>query len=174
MKSSLFFLMILFCFNVNSQDIDSKYSVQTSSLDNILSNLYQVISGEAGVKRDWDLFKYIFHPDAKLIPVRTNADATQLATYLTPAQYIERSSAILEKNGFFEKEISRVVEEYGSICHVFSTYESFRSASDIKPFARGINSIQLFNDGQRWWILNIYWQAESEKNPLPLKYLAKG
>jgi hypothetical protein len=48
---------------------------------------------------------------------------------------------------------------------VFSTYES-RHAKGEKPFARGINSIQVFNDGQRWWVLNILWESESEQNPL--------
>jgi hypothetical protein len=36
---------------------------------------------------------------------------------------------------------------------------------------RGINSIQLFNDGKRWWIVNIYWQQESAENRIPEKYL---
>jgi hypothetical protein len=36
---------------------------------------------------------------------------------------------------------------------------------------RGINSIQLFNDGKRWWILSIYWQHESKQHPLPKEYL---
>jgi hypothetical protein len=37
---------------------------------------------------------------------------------------------------------------------------------------RGINSIQLFNDGNRWWIVNIYWQQESAEDPIPDMYLA--
>ena len=49
----------------------------------------------------------------------------------------------MENNGFFEHEISRTVETFGSISQVFSTYESRRRADDEKPFARGINSIQL-------------------------------
>jgi len=28
---------------------------------------------------------------------------------------------------------------------------------------RGIKSIQLFNDGKRWWIVNIYWTQETTK-----------
>jgi hypothetical protein len=27
------------------------------------------------------------------------------------------------------------------------------------------------NDGKRWWILSIFWQAEDPKNPLPAEYL---
>ena len=74
------------------------------------------------------------------------------------------------KEGFFESELARRVEMYGSIAHVFSTYESRHAAGD-KPFARGINSFQLLNDGKRWWVVTIYWQAETPENPLPKEYL---
>ena len=79
----------------------------------------------------------------------------------------------LVENGFFEKEINRVTNTFGNITQVFSTYESFRSESDEKPFMRGINSIQLLNDGDRWWIINIYWTQESKENPIPDEYLPK-
>jgi len=42
---------------------------------------------------------------------------------------------------------------------------------DARPFLRGINSIQLFNDGTRWWIVSVYWQAETPTLPLPPEYL---
>ena len=77
------------------------------------------------------------------------------------------------ENGFFEKEIHREVNTFGNITQAFSTYESFRSETDELPFARGINSIQLLNDGNRWWIINIYWTQESEQNPIPEAYLPK-
>ena len=57
------------------------------------------------------------------------------------------------------------------MAHVFSTYEAYKSASDQKPFMRGINSIQLIFDGNRWWIVNIYWTGETKENPIPKKYL---
>lgn len=77
----------------------------------------------------------------------------------------------LEKDGFFEKEIGRKIEQFGNIMHVFSTYESRRKAEEAKPFMRGINSIQLWNDGKRWWIVNVLWQSESPQSPIPEKYI---
>jgi len=87
--------------------------------------------------------------------------------------YIERSSPFFEKEGFYEKEASRQTEMFGNIAHVFSTYESRHGPDDAKPFQRGINSMQLMNDGKRWWVVTIFWQGEDEKNPLPEKYLKK-
>jgi hypothetical protein len=55
--------------------------------------------------------------------------------------------------------------------HVFSTYESKRAAADEKPFARGINSIQLMQHGGRWWIVTVMWDQERPDNPIPAKYL---
>jgi hypothetical protein len=80
----------------------------------------------------------------------------------------------LEQNGFFEMEIGRVQEEFGHIVHLFSAYESKRSLDDPEPFARGINSFQLFNDGERWWVLTIYWTGERPDLPIPDRYLSGG
>ena len=51
--------------------------------------------------------------------------------------------------------------------------KSFKTKNDEKPFMRGINSMQLMNDGVRWWIINIYWMQESKDNPIPERYLPK-
>ena len=55
------------------------------------------------------------------------------------------------------------------MAQAFSSYQSFRRGEPA-PFARGINSIQLFWDGQRWWIMSIFWDAERPGNPLPAAF----
>ena len=85
--------------------------------------------------------------------------------------YIERVRPYFEQNGFYETEISRRVDQYDQIAQVFSTYESRHDPNDPEPFMRGINSIQLFNDGKRWWIVNIFWQQEYPAAPIPKEYL---
>jgi hypothetical protein len=161
-------------FLVQAQETSGKYLNKVQTLDSTIENLYAVISGEKGEARDWDLMKYLFHPDAKLIPSGKNKKGVFNARFMTVDNYIEGSGNWLVENGFFEKEISRVTNTFGNITQVFSTYESFHSEADEKPFMRGINSIQLLNDGNRWWIINIYWTQESEENPIPEAYLPKG
>jgi hypothetical protein len=73
--------------------------------------------------------------------------------------------------GFFERELARTSESFGQIAQVFSTYESRHATGDAKPFQRGINSLQLVNDGKRWWVVNLVWRAEDERLPLPERYL---
>ena len=154
-----------------------------ATVDSILAALYDVISGPAGKKRDWDRFRSLFAPGARLIPTfphrppGTAPDAPltgkeeHVARTVTPDEYIERSRPLLEERGFFEREVARRTEQYGHIAHAFSTYESRHKAEDAKPFMRGINSIQLMNDGRRWWVVTVFWEGETEKTPLPDKYL---
>ncbi len=137
----------------------------------IVHALYDVISGPKGQKRNWDRMRTLFVPEGKLIPSGKRPDGTIAYRFLSVEDYINSSGPVLEKNGFFEKEIGRTREQYGNIVHVFSTYESFRDLSEKQPFMRGINSIQLLFDGKRWWILNVLWQAESKEFPIPEKYI---
>ncbi len=142
-----------------------------SSPDAIIAALYDVISGPVGQKRDWDRFRSLFAPGARLIPTGRNPQTGEFRlTALNPEEYITRSGAFLEQSGFVEKEISRRSERFGNILHAFSTYEG-RRAADPAPFVRGINSIQLYSDGKRWWVVTVFWQAESADNPLPKEYL---
>jgi hypothetical protein len=140
------------------------------SVDSILAALYDVISGPAGQHRDWNRFRSLFVPDARLIPVRrSKTDNSADVVPYTPAQYQERATPLLEQ-GFFERGIHNTTESFGDIVHVFSTYES-RKTKDGAPFQRGINSIQLLKDGNRYWIVTILWDGESPTNPIPAKYL---
>ena len=137
----------------------------------IVAALYQVISGDRGVARTWDRFRSLFHPSGRLMPTGLDAQGTGVLRILTPEDYVTRAGPTLERDGFHEREIAQRMERYGAIAHVFTTYESLRSLSDPAPFARGINSIQLFHDGTRWWIISVYWQSETPQIPLPAEYL---
>jgi hypothetical protein len=142
-----------------------------ASVDSIIAAVYDVISGPAGKKRDWDRMKSLFIPGARLIPTGARQTGGYGSRVLTVDEYMERAGGFFEKEGFYEREAARKTEEFGQIVHVFSTYESRHAPGDAKPFQRGINSIQLMNDGSRWWVVTIFWQGEDEKHPLPEKYL---
>ena len=166
----LYFVFILSFLGLNAQD-KNDYTENVVTLDSTIETLYSVISGDKGEKRDWDLFRHLFHKDAKLIPTGKAQDGTPVARYMSPEDYINSAGNWLVENGFHEVEINRIVQSFGNMTQVFSTYESYNSKDDTKPFMRGINSIQLMNDGKRWWLINIYWMQESEQNPIPEDYL---
>lgn len=145
------------------------YAQDHESKESILSALYDVISGAKGEARDWDRFRALFAENARLMPTGKDTSGTALVRVWSPNEYVEVVGPQLLSMGFYESEIHRVVEEYGPVAHVFSTYESRRTPEE-KPFMRGVNSIQLFNDGSRWWIISIFWSGETENNPLPARY----
>ena len=146
------------------------------SIDAIIRATYDVISGPAGTKRDWERERSLFYPGARLIPTATVAgrnDVDLRPLVLDVDGYITRVEPLFAKEGFYEAEVARRVEQFGRIAHVWSTYESRHDPKDPEPFMRGINSIQLFNDRARWWILSIYWEHESANDRLPEKYLQR-
>lgn len=147
------------------------YAADVASMDAAVAALYDVISGDAGQARDWDRFRNLFHPAARLMPTATNPQGQGVLRPLTPQDYVDRAGPSLVRDGFHEKEIARRVERFGRIAHLFSTYEARRARTDAEPFLRGVNSIQLFDDGQRWWVVSVYWQAEDAQTPLPAEYL---
>ena len=166
--------------NVNPADVES--------IDAIVAAAYDGISGPAGKKRDWDRERSLYIPGARLIPLAAEAGVAggedvdlamgrvrptgRLAPQILDVEgFIARVEPFFQQNGFYEKEIARRTEQFGNIAHVWSTYESRHHEDDPEPFMRGINSIQLFNDGKRWWIVSIYWQQESADAPIPEKYL---
>jgi hypothetical protein len=140
------------------------------SIDAIIGAVYDVISGPPG-PRDWDRMRSLFIPEARLISVGVGRDGQFRKRAMDLEGYIQGAGGYFEGNGFFEQELARRTERFEHVAHAFSTYESLRNADDPEPFSRGINSFQLMNDGQRWWIVTIYWEAETPEKPIPKKYL---
>jgi hypothetical protein len=161
--------------NTNSPPNASAARTDVESIDAIVTSSYKLISGPAGQKRDWARMRTLFVPEARLIPINKVAGVRDATAAIPDAldfdAYVARVSDYFDNNGFFETEVARKTEQYDRIAHAFSSYESRHNATDPEPFMRGINSFQLFNDGQRWWIVSIYWQQEFPDNPIPDKYL---
>lgn len=141
------------------------------SVDAIVAAVYDVISGPAGQARDWDRWRSLFLPEARLISLGQNREGESQYRVMTPEDYVQSSGGYLEENGFFEDEIGRTQEEFGPVVHLFSTYQSRRTLDDAEPFARGINSFQLMNDGSRWWVVTVYWTSERPDLPIPQRYI---
>ena len=104
------------------------------------------------------------------------ADGVGSVRVMSVGDYVElagrtfREAPVFQGKGFYETEVARRVERYGSVAHVWSTYEARLSLGEA-PFARGINSFQLFWDGSRWHVLSIFWEQETEATPIPEAYL---
>jgi hypothetical protein len=147
------------------------YSKDVASVDALIKALYDVISGDPGQSRDWDRFRYLFTPEAKLIPTGKNAEGKITHRVMSPEEYVQMFTNRIT-TGFFERELYQVKEEFGTIVHVFSTYET-KEKKDGPVTNRGINSIQLLKTNERYYVMNIFWCAESLGFQLPDQYLPK-
>jgi len=141
------------------------------SRDAILHAIYDVISGPAG-GRDWNRFRSLFLPQARFTEVSTGHDGQKAIMTWNVDEFVRDAGQVFAKDPFYEKAIVNRAESFGDVSQVFSSYESRRNPAD-KPFERGINSIQLLNDGKRWWVLSILWDKERKDNLLPARYSHK-
>jgi len=141
------------------------------SIDAIMTAVYDVISGPPG-ERDWSRFRSLFLPTARLTAATKGPDGAVRLRPMSADDYATRAGGYFLKNGFFEHPIVNRVQTFGNVAQVFSSYES-RHAAGEAPFARGINSFQLLNDGKRWWVVSILWDEERPDNPLPKDFAGK-
>lgn len=141
---------------------DSIFKKDVSSIDHIIAAMYDVISGPAG-QRDWDRFHNLYHDKAYLMAIFATSDTSHSSRTFSPAEYVERCDEMMKKDAFKEIELGRKIERFGNLVQVFSAYE-FTTPSVVKT---GINSIQLFFDGERWWIMAVIWQESNSNLPLP-------
>lgn len=139
------------------------------TLDGIIAAFYDVVSGPAGEKRDWARDSTLYLPGVRFVVVSRAEDGSLIARNFDHGTWAEGSSGALE-GGFYEQEIHRATRRFGPIANVFSTYE-WRTDEQGPIGGRGINSIQLFHDGERWWITGALWASEEDDLPIPPEYL---
>ncbi len=162
------FLLINFCGKAQG---NKKFTENTSSIENIVSSIYEVVSGKKGEERNWELMKIIFHPDARLIMNYTNKEGEHEIYFYSVEDYISTFREGLKQSDLYEKDVKNQIDVFGNMAQVFSTFKSYKSKTDEEPFKKGMASIQLFNDGERWWVLSMYWKNESEDSKIPSEYL---
>ena len=163
-------VFLFFCLIINAQDATKKeypLKADVETIDGIIKAYYDVISGPAGQARNWERDKSLHHPSA-LISV-TGKDKNNKSFIIVQSLPEYHKSFGVPKAGFWEYEIKRETQTFGNITHVWTTYETTQE-KDGPVTERGINSIQLYHDGNRWWILSWMFDGERADNPIPKKY----
>lgn len=141
------------------------------SVDSIIAALYRTISGPAGTERDWGRFRGLFHPSAQLLRTVLDPGGKADVSVMDVEGFIEFASPYFRANAFYERELFRKIDQFGHIAQVFSTFGSSSDPFGKESLGCGINSIQLWSDGERWWVMNMLWDEERPGNALPAAYL---
>jgi hypothetical protein len=164
-------LSMFFPQNIIAQSV-TKYGDNVATLDGIMKAYYDVVTVKKGEKVRYERDSLLHVAGAQVGWNQQGKDGKPHLKMVSLKEYHRMSDEHLEKNGFYEIEISRKVENFGSIYHVFSTYET-RNTYDGPIIGRGINSIELFFDGTRFWIITWVFDDERKDNPIPSEYLTK-
>jgi len=165
--------IIITCFltlTVVHAQVKTSFGDEVGTLDGIIKAYYDVVTVKKGEKVSYLRDSCLHVPNASVGMAKKSKDGKIVLQLITLKQFHNASDAYLEKDGFYEREISRKVENFGAIYHVWSTYET-RNVADGPVIERGINSIELYFDGTRFWILSWVFDNESKEQPIPKKYL---
>ena len=137
---------------------------ELKAINDTIRGVYDVISGPPGQKRDFDRMRSLFAPGATL-----KAIGPKGLRGGSLEDYISRNSAILEKEGFTERELGRRVEIWGGLATAWSAYDGRTANGSFHE--RGINSFQLVKVDGKWLVASILWQEETPDNPLPPAFI---
>jgi len=131
-------------------------------IETLIAALYACISGPAGAARDWPRFRSLHRPEALSLRTVLDADGRPRAEVFDIDGYIANVEPFFASNDFFELEIDHRIERFGQVAHVWSRYEARPAPNSPTLLKRGANSIQLFNDGERWWVVSTIWDNERD------------
>ncbi len=136
------------------------HSADVVSIDAIIDAYFEVVSGPAGVVADVERDFFLHHPDHWVAIANRDAEGRPVVSVSDLNGY-HGENPRPRTEPFYERETDRVVQRFGTVAHVWSSYESARTPGG-EPFDRGVNSISLWFDGERWWIMNWMFDAAAE------------
>ena len=171
MKSyfSFLFLFLAGCLISRQVQGQDNYDKDVASVTSITEAYYDCISGPIGETRDFERLRNLFHPSATFTYTYWSEEEGRAKLIQFDFDgYLEKLD-YLDKRGFYEEELGSQIEEYGAMANVMSSYRFWME--DKTATGRGISLYHYFFDGERYWIMTMFWQMESARFPIPEEFL---
>ncbi len=168
MKKSIFVFLIFFTIVLGAQQKSLKQTEAVKSIDAIVNEVLQIVSGEKGKARDWDAYRNLFLPTARFTILNQGDSITTPYDSFSLDEFIASFQESYRDKNFLEYETGKVVDEYNGLAQVF---QSFHAEDSENLNVRGISSYQLVFYDDRWWIANMVWTLDSNGVKVPEKYL---
>jgi hypothetical protein len=121
-----------------------------ASIDGIVRAFYDVVSGPAGEAPDRARDESLHLPGASIGMISRDAGGQPVYDRLDLDEYHRRYGGV-RAQPFYEWEVDRETQRIGNLAHVWSTY-ALGTSPEGPVLRRGITSMHLFFDGERWWI----------------------
>lgn len=139
-------------------------------MDGLMRAFYEAVNVSPTEPRQWDRDRTLYVPWIRFVGTSIDDQGNVKASVWTHQQYVEATEPLVA-GGFKEWEVSRKTQEYGNIAHVDSTYAGEVTVGGKVEKFRGVNSIEAYFDGARWWISSVMWMSEARNHPIPKRYL---
>jgi len=134
-----------------------------ATIDGVMRAFYEVVNVAPEAPRQWARDRTLYSPWIHFVAIGKEVEVFDHARFAAATEPLLRA-------GFREWEVHRTVRRYGNIAHVQSTYESRTGPGEGTP-GRGVNYLQLYFDGTRWWVTSAVWQTEDAAHPIPPELL---
>jgi hypothetical protein len=132
--------------------------MDVETIDGFVAAIYDIISGDAGVPRDWERFRSLCHPASRLMPVTPRAEGGVTFESMSIDEYVASREVILRRESYYEREIARRADYFGHMASVVTLSESARTP-DAPAYRRSVNLLHLLHDGHRWWLVSLMWDV---------------
>lgn len=170
----LLFVAFMLANRSDSQTRNTNGAENLTTVDGIVHALYDAISGPVGEERNWNKFRNLFDENARMYSTVPVKDSITALRCITPQEYAERNKTRFADIGFYEEELYRIANTFGAGTQILSTYElHFTNKDGEQEITKGINNIQLYFDGERYFIVSVFWDANSKNIEVPERYLPK-
>ncbi|WP_158790357.1 hypothetical protein [Granulicella sp. L60] len=136
-----------------------------ASPEALLAALHDSVSGPQGPV-DWDRFRSLFLPSARLGSTRTDVNGVTRITSSTVEELISSGAAEREKVPWYEEILVKHLERFDHIAVAFYSHDD-RSSLQGPPIQQSVNVCVMLYDGSRWWIQSASWEAVPKFRSLP-------
>ncbi len=154
--------------------LQAQSTVDFASIDAVMDELYASVTREPGAPFEWDRLRAVMLPGAIMLPQRAQTQGAH--TMMGVEDFISWVDGAWDgligteqDLGFYERQTNLIVEEFGDVAHVWTTYEK-GPWEPRQITGRGINSVQLVKRDERWYVLSITWDEENTAGPMPERY----
>ncbi len=139
----------------------------TATAEGLVTELYRLVTFEAGTTPDWDRVRSLFI-DPAVIVLRTSREGTTVFSVDSFVEDFVRFSerAEVRESGFREEILRLEPTVFGDIAHVWVLYEASIPGSE-RPPQQGVDSFELVKKDGRWWIAAVTNELPTPERPVP-------
>lgn len=149
MKALLFSTLLFFTTSSLAQTAAD--SLAWRSPASLVERLLQCVSSEPGQAKQWDSFKALCAADARIAVLFQRPGKPPVLRSFSVDAFVQTMST--SSGPFQEKQLKVEVDVFNDMATVWQPYELLAG----NERRTGVNTYQLYSDGQRWYVHSLLW-----------------